>query len=521
MHRKHNNGVSDDDDSGQSGMAGQYKVRSAIVLKKNIMPRKIAVSHDKADVLRREDLVAAREYAAGLREKAVQLREKKAIAREQEIDAAATVQAASDEHMVTLQQANAHLVVATIEAQKLAEQIQIAKAQLESANLAKSDFLSRMSHELRTPLNAILGFAQLLESGNPPPTETQILRLDQILKAGWYLLELINEILDLAVIESGKLSLSRESVSLIDVIHECRGMIEAQAQQHDIRLIFHPFDPGWFANADRTRVKQALINLLSNAIKYNREHGSVEVQCIESGPDRLRIRIKDSGDGLEPEQLMQLFQPFNRLGQENGAVEGTGIGLVVTKQLVEQMGGAIGVDSTVGVGSEFWIDLVKDVPPQFASGHALSSDHAPHTQGNPAQRTLLYVEDNPANLMLVEQIIAGHPHVRILSAQDGHLGIALARAHRPDVILMDINLPGIGGLQTLQILSQDPAVAHIPVIALSANAMFRDIEKGLAAGFFRYLTKPIKINEFISAFDDALNFSETELSHTNETGPLR
>ncbi|WP_333872962.1 hybrid sensor histidine kinase/response regulator [Methylobacter sp.] len=521
MNRKHNNGVSDSDDQGQSGMAGQYKDRPVVVLKNNIMARKNAVIDDKADVLRREELVSARENAAGLREEAVHLREEQAIARERGIHTAATVQAASDEHMVTLQQANAHLVVATIEAHKLAEQIQIAKAQLESANLAKSDFLSRMSHELRTPLNAILGFAQLLEAGNPPPTDTQILRLDQIIKAGWYLLELINEILDLAVIESGKLSLSREAVSLIDVIHECQAMVEPQAQQHDIRLTFHPFDPGWFANADRIRVKQVLINLLSNAIKYNREHGTVDVYCIESAPDCLRIRIKDSGAGLTPEQLVQLFQPFNRLGQETGAVEGTGIGLVVTKQLVELMGGAIGVDSTVGVGSEFWIDLVKDVTPQLDAGHALSSDRVPHAQGNPAQRTLLYVEDNPANLMLVEQIIAGHPHVRMLSARDGHLGIALARAHRPDVILMDINLPGISGLQTLKILRQDPAVAHIPVIALSANAMFRDIEKGLAAGFFRYLTKPIKINEFMSAFDDALKFSETELPHANETGPLR
>ncbi|WP_334181104.1 PAS domain S-box protein [Methylobacter sp.] len=400
-------------------------------------------------------------------------------------------------------------------------ELENAKSVAEKANLAKSDFLSRMSHELRTPLNAILGFAQLLESGPPPPSAAQILRLQQIIKAGWYLLELINEILDLAVIESGKLSLSREAVSLIDVVHECQAMVEAQAQQHDIRLTFHPFDPGWFANADRTRVKQVLINLLSNAIKYNREHGTVDVYCIESAPDCLRIRIKDSGAGLTPEQLVQLFQPFNRLGQETGAVEGTGIGLVVTKQLVELMGGAIGVDSTVGVGSEFWIDLVKDVTPQLDAGHALSSDLAAHAQGNPAQRTLLYVEDNPANLMLVEQIIAGHPHVRMLSARDGHLGIALARAHRPDVILMDINLPGISGLQTLKILRQDPAVAHIPVIALSANAMFRDIEKGLAAGFFRYLTKPIKINEFMSAFDDALKFSETELPHANETGPLR
>lgn len=400
-------------------------------------------------------------------------------------------------------------------------ELESAKSLAEKANLAKSDFLSSMSHELRTPLNAILGFAQLLEVGNPPPTAAQILRLQQIIKAGWYLLDLINEILDLAVIESGKLSLSREAVSLIEVIQECQAMVEPQAQQRGITLSFLPFDHSWFANADRTRVKQVLINLMSNAIKYNREHGTVEVQCTESSPERLRISVKDSGAGLSPEKLGQLFQPFNRLGQETGAEEGTGIGLVVTKQLIELMGGAIGVKSTVDVGSEFWIDLIKDVTPQLAAGHTPAAELAPQSQGNPAVRTLLYVEDNPANLMLVEQIIENQPHIRMLSARGGYHGIALARAHLPDVILMDINLPGISGVQALKLLRQDLTLAHIPVIALSANAMFRDIEKGLSAGFFRYLTKPIKINEFISALDDALEFSETKLPHANETGPLQ
>jgi len=403
-------------------------------------------------------------------------------------------------------------------------ELESAKFVAEKANLAKSDFLSSMSHELRTPLNAILGFAQLLEVGSPPPTAAQTVRLHQIIKAGWYLLELINEILDLAVIESGKLSLSREPVSLIDVMRECQAMIESQAQQRGIHLNFLPFDHTWFANADRTRVKQVLVNLLSNAIKYNREQGTVEVKCTASTPECIRISIKDSGAGLPPEKLAQLFQPFNRLGQETGTQEGTGIGLVVTKRLVELMGGTIGVESTVGVGSEFWIELIRDVTPQLASGHALPAELATQAQGNSPQnvalRTLLYVEDNPANLMLVEQIIEGIPHVRMLSARDGHLGIALAREHIPDVILMDINLPGISGIQALKILREYPLTAHIPVIALSANAMLRDIEKGLEAGFFRYLTKPIKINEFMSSLDDALKFSEMELANANKTGQI-
>jgi len=380
----------------------------------------------------------------------------------------------------------------------------------EKANLAKSDFLSSMSHELRTPLNAILGFAQLLEAGSPPPTTAQVVRLHQILKAGWYLLELINEILDLALIESGKLSLSQESVSLIDVMSECQAMMEPQAQQRNIKLTFFPFD-NILVYADRTRIKQVLINLLSNAIKYNNEHGAVYVKCAKSTPDRIRISVKDTGDGLPPEKLVQLFQPFNRLGQESSTKEGTGIGLVVTKKLTELMGGTIGVESTVGVGSEFWIELVRDVSPPIIAGSTLLAERTYRAQDNSPLRTLLYVEDNPANLMLVEQIIEEHTKIRLLSAHDGKLGIALACAHRPDVILMDINLPGISGIQALKILRKDPITAHIPIIALSANAMPYDIEKGIEAGFFRYLTKPIKINEFMGALDDALKLSKNEV----------
>jgi PAS domain S-box-containing protein len=398
-------------------------------------------------------------------------------------------------------------------------ELERARAVADKANLAKSDFLSSMSHELRTPLNAILGFAQLLEVGSPPPTAAQVVRLHQITKAGWYLLDLINEILDLAVIESGQLSLSREAVSLIDVMRECQAMMESQAHKRSIQLNFHPFDNSWFANADRTRVKQVLINLLSNAIKYNREQGTVEVTCTAITPKRIRISVKDSGAGLPQEMLAQLFQPFNRLGQESGSEEGTGIGLVVSRQLAELMGGTIGVKSTVGVGSEFWIELIRDVKPEFSPGSSIPTEFAPNTLVNGMLRTLLYVEDNPANLMLVEQIIEAHPHMRMLSARDGNLGIELARTHLPDVILMDINLPGISGIQALKILSEDPVTAHIPVIALSANAMLRDIEKGLAAGFFRYLTKPIKVSEFMDALDGALAFSETGMDGAAQSEP--
>ena len=387
-------------------------------------------------------------------------------------------------------------------------ELESARSLAEKANLAKSEFLSSMSHELRTPLNAILGFAQLLEAGPPSPTDVQTVRLQQILKAGWYLLDLINEILDLALIESGKLSLSREPVLLIAAILECQAMIEPQAQERGIKLNFIPFDITWVAYADRTRLKQVLINLLSNALKYNRDHGSVEVKVTTTNPEWIRISIIDNGAGLSPEKQKQLFQPFNRLGQESGVEEGTGIGLVVTKQLVELMGGNIGVESTVNVGSEFWFELVRVVTPQLDIDPTIPEIELAKLSNNANLRTLLYVEDNPANLLLVEQIIENNSQLRMLSARDGHMGITLARLHSPDVILMDINLPGINGTSALKVLRKDPATKHIPVIALSANAMPRDIQKGLEAGFFRYLTKPIKINEFMGALDDALKFCE-------------
>jgi signal transduction histidine kinase/AmiR/NasT family two-component response regulator len=391
-----------------------------------------------------------------------------------------------------------------------------AMAVAEKANLAKSDFLSSMSHELRTPLSAILGFAQLMESGSPLPTPSQKRSIDQILKAGWYLLELINEILDLALIESGKLPLSLEPISLTEVVHECQAMIEPQAQKRDIRMTFPQFELPYFVKADRTRVKQVLINLLSNAVKYNKVGGTVVVDCIARTPGRIRICVKDTGEGLTPNKVTQLFQPFNRLGKEAGIEEGTGIGLMVSKRLVELMKGEIGVESTIGVGSVFWIELNLTAEPQPAAAAEPAAVAQAQVHADGLLRTLLYVEDNPANLMLVEDLIARRPDLRLLSAMDGNRGIEIARASRPDVILMDINLPGISGIQALKILRADPATAHIPVVALSANAIPRDIEKGLAAGFFRYLTKPIKVNQFMDALDVALKFAKTESARTSK-----
>jgi len=384
-------------------------------------------------------------------------------------------------------------------------ELEVARSTADKANQAKSEFLSSMSHELRSPLNAILGFAQLMDSGLPPPTASQKGSIEQILKAGWYLLELINEILDLALIESGKLSMSMEPVSLQEVLRDCQTMIEPQANQRGIQMRFPKFKAPCYIQADRTRVKQVFVNLLTNAIKYNRSEGSLDVTFRPAGKTRMHVSVRDTGQGLSAKKLAQLFQPFNRLGQEESTEEGTGIGLVVSKRLVELMGGAIGAHSTVGVGSDFWIEL------NLADPHSLILDAAEELAllPSPAQlgdtvRTLLYVEDNEANMELVAQLVARRADIRLLRAVDGVRGIAMARTHLPDVILMDINLPGISGLEALGLLHADPATTHIPVMALSANAMPRDVEKGLEAGFFRYLTKPIKIAEFMLALDQGL-----------------
>ena len=390
-----------------------------------------------------------------------------------------------------LQDKNAELMSARIIADK--------------ANLAKSEFLSSMSHELRSPLTAILGFAQLMDSASPAPGPSQKASIDRILHAGWYLLELINEILDLAVIESGKLSISEEPVSLAEVMFDCRSIIEPQGQKRGIKLTFPAFDSPTFVRADRVRLKQVLINLLSNAIKYNRPGGTVVVACSSTAQGQVRISVRDTGQGLSPDQVRQLFQPFNRLGQERSVEEGTGIGLVMSKLLVELMGGAIGVDSRAGIGSMFWFDLKASADPEYPSldDGFMDKAAAPGT-GMGSLRTVLYVEDNPANLDLVSQLIGRRPDLRMLGAVDAIQGLQMAHDHLPSVVLMDINLPGISGIEALSLLRKDPQTAHIPVVAISANAMVGDIKKGLEAGFFRYLTKPINIVEFMDTLDVAL-----------------
>jgi PAS domain S-box-containing protein len=382
----------------------------------------------------------------------------------------------------------------------------------EKANLAKSDFLCSMSHKLRSPLNTILGFAQLMDSDDPPPTLAQTASVDQILRAGWDMQQLINEIVDLAQIESGAVVLSSEPTSLAEVLRECQAIIVPQGRKRGIRITFPQAHIPYFVEADRTRLKQVLISFLSNAIKFNRKNGSVFVDCAlstsEGAPERIRVSVGDTGAGIPPDTLRQLFQPFNRFEPERSTEESSGIGLAMNKRLVELMGGVIGVRSTVGLGSVFWFEFNLAAAPRLETDTAHASIvEVPVRHDVPLQSTLLYVEDNPANLKLIEQLIARSPHIRLLTAKEGLQGICLAGAHQPDVILMDINLPDVSGIEALKILREDPATAHIPVIALSADAMPRNIEKALQAGFFRYLTKPIRIKELTETLEVALELA--------------
>lgn len=382
--------------------------------------------------------------------------------------------------------------------------VQAAKVEAERANQAKSEFMSSMSHELRTPMNAIFGFAQILEFDESLTAEQQD-SVQEILKAGHHLLGLINEVLDLAKIESGRISLSIETILLAPLIEECEQLLRPLAAERQIAWNIMPAGPVGALLADRVRLKQVLLNLLSNAIKYNRTQGEVRL-TVEMDGTRTRIVVADTGSGIAVANLSSLFQPFNRLDAENSAIEGTGIGLVISRRLVEAMGGRIGVDSTPGQGSRFWVELPQADPATVQAGKLSAAREA--RGEDDAQRHILYIDDNPVNLKLVAQILGRLRNIELVTAHTPELGIELAQTRKPGLIMLDINMPRMDGYEVLTVLRADLRLRHVPVIAVSANAMPKDIERGIAAGFADYLTKPIDVGRFLASIDR--HFSQQE-----------
>jgi signal transduction histidine kinase/ActR/RegA family two-component response regulator len=404
-----------------------------------------------------------------------------------------------------VQTRTAELQATLAEHARLESEARRAGADATAANRSKSAFLSRMSHELRTPLNAVLGFAQLLEIEQLRPNQVEA--VEQITKGGRHLLDLINEVLDISRIETGNLTLSPEAVLAKDVLEESLDLMRPLANEQNIHLVgdtmltcnVHVF-------ADRQRLKQVLLNLIANAIKYNRIGGTVAVSC-ETKTDRLRLRVTDTGAGIAPEHRAMLFEPFERLGAEHGNIEGTGIGLALSRRLAEAMGGTLGVDTTLGSGSTFWVDLpiVEDPVERLVRADVGVPIHIESRNPGDWTRKILYIEDNLSNLRLIEQLLTRRENVELVAAMQGRLGIDLARQHRPSVVLLDLHLPDINGEEILAELRADPSTASIPVVILSADATPGRVQRLLTAGAHAYLTKPLDVRQLLATLDDLLD----------------
>ncbi|HUE76878.1 MAG TPA: ATP-binding protein [Longimicrobiales bacterium] len=393
------------------------------------------------------------------------------------------------------------------ERKQLEHVLKRAKEDAERANRAKSDFLSRMSHELRTPLNAILGFAQLLEMDELDAEQTE--SVEQILKAGRHLLALVDEVLDIARIEAGRMSLSLEAIHVGDVVEEAWELVRHRADQAGIT-----FSTGEGAEcavnvtADRQRLKQVMLNLLSNAVKYNEEGGRVVVTCSRgtTAPNRVRVSVRDTGRGIPEEALSRLFTPFERLGIEHTGIEGTGIGLAVSRGLIEAMEGEIGVDSEAGEGSTFWFELPLD-PLQATDQQPIVPTVAAQAATDEAisrEATVLYIEDNPSNFKLVERVLGRRAGLTLLTAMQGGLGLEMAREHRPDLILLDLHLPDIHGSEVMRRIREDAVISRTPVVIISADVTTTQVKQLLDAGAQAYLPKPLDVLEFLRVVDEIL-----------------
>lgn len=369
-----------------------------------------------------------------------------------------------------------------------------ARDQAETASRAKSEFLSSMSHELRTPLNAIIGFSQILANSRREPLgEKQHRQVSQIERSGQHLLSLINEVLDLAKIEAGHMTLSIEPIILANVFNDACSTLESTAEAAGIHFRYISPNDRWQVNADYTRTKQILLNLLSNAIKYNSINGSIDI-TVAHLVDHVRISVTDTGPGIAPERQHELFEPFNRLDAEGGSVEGSGIGLAITRELVQRMNGEMGVESQPGQGATFWFTLPTTNADADTSAYEPPRPNVVHPQPSNAF-TLLYIEDNPANQRLMEDIIEELGEIKLQIAPSAEIGLEIMRHCSPALVLMDIHLPGMNGYQALEAMHRDPQLQDLPVVALSANAMPRDIKRGLEAGFNAYLTKPLELDK--------------------------
>jgi PAS domain S-box-containing protein len=401
------------------------------------------------------------------------------------------------------------LMVEDISERKATEKaLREAKVEADRANHAKSEFLSRMSHELRTPLNSILGFGQLLDRQSP--SEIQRTRVRYILSAGRHLLNLINEVLDISRIEAGNLQLSLEPVCVEEAIAEAVDLMCPLAAERAISLATAAsLDTTTYVLADRQRLKQVLLNLLSNAVKYTALQGSVTLSFTESGRNSIRIQVHDTGAGIPVEKLARLFTPFDRLGAEQSTVEGTGLGLALCQRLIQAMHGCIGVNSTLGNGSTFWLELPQAESP-FQTLATQKMTVTPEKPSTETGRRVLYIEDNFSNVTLVEQMLAERPAIELITAIQGRVGIELARKHLPDLVLLDLHLPDLPGWQVLGQLKADPATRNIPVIVISADATAPQIKRLLSSGARAYLTKPLDLVEFFRAIDQAIYPAEAE-----------